>query len=503
MNNLSFRRQFLLSPKKCEQLKDWKLETYGVYILHIHPDCGHTMLDSPSMHMALIGYIIDPVNPHKSNSDILNDIAASDTIDNICKKLYDYGGRFVLLIRQAEEYIVFHDPCGLKSAFYTKWEGGIYVASQPLLFKLLMPLKEGAKYYSYYKSAYVKYNIEHAIPSGISLYDNVYHLVPNHYLKFSTLNQIRYWPTKVLSRMHFDEAVKAASSLLDKIMIAADRRFKLALALTAGWDSRCILSACKSISQDLYFYTLQYRDLTDSSRDVSIPREILSKMGYQHHIIDCRKPMDKEFAELYENNTDIPHLHDWGFIANGMLTEYPSQRVAVKGNCAEIARCFYYKSGKHNDISSVDDFEFMDDWNDIPFIKEQVSDWLVKIKDAKINMGYDLLDLFYWEHRMGSWQSQSQLEWDIVQEAFTPFNNRVLLDIILSVDSRYRSEPDYLFFKALIQNLWKETLVAPINPKTGMEKVEYAVKRLLKRTGLFKIVKKKFRSVKKNTGMRK
>jgi hypothetical protein len=502
MNNLKFRRQFLLSPKKCEQLKDWNLETYGIYNLYIHPDCEHTVSDSPSMHLALIGYIIDPRNPDKSNLDILNDIAASDTIDSICKKLYHYGGRFVLLMRQAEEYIVFHDPCGLKSVFYTKWEGDIYLASQPLLFKLLMQLEEGAKYHSYYKSSYVKYNIEHAIVSGISLYDNVYHLAPNHYLKFSTLDQIRYWPTRVLSQMNFDEAVKAASSLLDKIMIAANRRFKLALTLTAGLDSRCVLSACKSISRDLYFYTLQYRDLTDNSADISIPRKILSKMGYQHYVIDCRKPMDKEFAELYVRNTDIPHLNDWGLIANGMLTEYPSERVAVKGNCVEIARCFFYKSGKHKDISSVDDLEFMDEWNDIPFIKEQVSDWLVKIRDPKINMGYDLLDLFYWEHRMGSWQSQSQLEWDIIQEAFTPFNNRALLDILLSVDPRYRSEPDYLFFKALIQNLWKETLVAPINPKTSMEKVKYTVKRVLKRTGLFKIVRKEFRRLNKNTSMR-
>jgi hypothetical protein len=497
MNNLKFRRQFLLSPKKCEQLKDWKFETYGIYNLYIHPDCGHTMLDSHSMHLALIGYIIDPIHPGKSNSDILNDIAASDTIDSICRKLYYYGGRFVLLVRQVEEYFVFHDPGGLKSVFYTKSGSDIYAASQPLLFKLLMPLEEGAKYSSYYKSAYVQSTIEHAIPAGTSLYDNVYHLTPNHYLEFSTYNQIRYWPTKVLSKMEFDEAVKEASSLLDKIMIAANRRFKLALPLTAGWDSRSVLSACKSISDDLYFYTLQYRDLTENSRDIRIPQEILSKMGYQHHIIDCRKPIDEDFSNLYVSNTDIPHLYDWGLIAHGMLAEYPSERIAVKGNCAETARCFFYKSGKHKNILSVDDFDFMEGWNGIPFIKEHVSDWLIKIKNAKVNMGYDLLDLFYWELRIGGWQSQSQLEWDIVQETFTPFNNRALLDIILSVDARYRCEPDYLFFKALIGNLWRETLSAPINPKTGMEKVEYAVKKVLKQTGLFEIARKQLRDLKK------
>ncbi len=495
MNNLKFRRQFLLSPQKCEDLKDWQSQVYGKYHLYVHPDCELTVADSPSMHLALAGYIIDPADTNKLNQDILQDIAQSNTISDVYKKLYNYGGRFVLIVKQSEEYYIFHDACGLRSVFYTKYANEIYVASQPLLFKFFMPLNEGGKYHSYYNSEFIKSDKEHFLPSGISLYDDVYHLVPNHYLKFSTLSQVRFWPDKEYASSQFDDSLKQATSLLTKLLKAADHRFKLALPLTAGLDSRSVMSACKHIAENLFFYTLQYRELTPDSNDIRIPHEVLAKVGYHHHIIDCRKPIPEDFSDIYVQNTDIPHLYDWGSITHGMMEEYPSERVAIKGSCAEIGRCAYYKTGKHKNISSVEvlfstviDYRFK--WKDIPFIKKQVSDWFSKIEDSKANMGYDLLDLFYWEHRIGSWQSQSQLEFDIIQEEFTPFNNRALLDIILAVDPRYRSKPDYIFYRSVIQNLWKEILSVPINPKVRKEKIKEKVKDVLKQTGLFWSVKR-------------
>jgi hypothetical protein len=502
INNLKYRRQFLLSPKKCDQLNDWNHKEFGIYNLYAHPDVELTISGNTNMDIALIGYIIDPHHPVYTNSDIVNDILKSVNIDDVAKKLYGYGGRFVLIVKQNDDYVIFHDACGLKSVFYTKYRKDIYVASQPLLFKLLISLSEGSKYHSYYESTHVKTDIEHWIPSGSSLYDNVHHLVPNHYLRFSTFNQVRYWPNKKHQNLNFQDAVKKVSSLLNKTMIAADHRFKLALPLTAGWDSRVILSASKPISKDLYFYTLKYRFLTDTNNDIRIPREILTKMGFQHHIIDCRKTIDKSFSEIYEQNTDIPHLYDWGLIAHGMINDYPSERVTIKGNCAEIGRCFYYKTGTHKEILSEEDVvELIPPWKDIPFIKEQIFNWFNEVKDSKVNMGYDLFDLFYWEHRMGGWQAQNQLEWDIIQEAFTPFNNRELLETLLDVEAKYRCAPNYLLFTALIQELWKETLMAPINPISTQKRVKDAaakvVKGVLKQTGIFYIVKEVVTRLKK------
>jgi len=66
----------------------------------------------------------------------------------------------------------------------------------------------------------------------------------------------------------------------------------------------------------------------------------------------------------------------------------------------------------------------------IPFIEARLTDWFNEVNNPNVNFGYPILDLFHWEVSTGSWQTQNQLEWDIVHETFTPFNNRELLDTL-------------------------------------------------------------------------
>ncbi len=489
MDNLKFRRQFLFSAKRCKELENWKCEEFGTNILYVHPDCGLTRIKKYLLDLALIGHVIDPKNPNKTTLDILTDISTFITIDDVFKNLYSLVGRFVLIIKNRESYTFFHDACGLKSLFYKKYEGDLYAASQPLLLKLVANLEEGTKYYKYHESKYVKSNIEHWIPSGISLYDDVYQLIPNHYLDVSGFKQIRYWPNKTIEKVSSEDGEENFSALLKNIMLAANNKFKLALPVTAGWDSRIILSACKDISEDIFFYTLQYRDLTENSRDIKTPRRILHYLGYEHHIIDCRKELDKQFLDVYVNNTDIPHLNDWGTIADGMYENYPTDRIALKGNCAEIGRCFYYPTGKHPKIMKSSDILNLESyWKNIDYFENQISEWFDGIKSSDVNFEYNLLDLFYWEHRMGSWQAQSQLEWDIVQEAFTPFNSRELLDILLSIEPKYRCYPNYLFFKKSIKNLWEETLIEPINSRSIRRIIKDKLKDFLIHIRIFEVI---------------
>jgi hypothetical protein len=119
---------------------------------------------------------------------------------------------------------------------------------------------------------------------------------------------------------------------------------------------------------------------------------------------------------------------------------------------------------------------------------EQVANWYNKTKTVSEASGIDILDLFYWEHRMGSWQAQSQLEWDIVQEAYTPFNHRGLLETMLSTPSRYRCAPDYSLYKEICKLLWPRVLEEPINPPAP-ESVKERLKRHIDRVGLGEVAR--------------
>ena len=178
-----------------------------------------------------------------------------------------------------------------------------------------------------------------------------------------------------------------------------------------------------------------------------------------------------------------------------MYDRYPQEKLAVKGNIAEVWKCYYYPSGTHPKISSYKYFIGLEKkllglesgWEEIPFIENKIAEWFESIESPDVNYGYNLLDLFCWEHLMGSWQSQSELEWDIVQEVFCPFNNRELLDIALSVKPKYRCRPHYSFFGKSIEFMWEEVSKMPINgPIVGpIGHIKRALINLLIVSGIF------------------
>ncbi len=497
MHTLRYRRQFLFTPEPCSELEGWKQTRLYGHILYVHPDCGLAVADnvaadeirtesastclegegiesgsagrvatSGMSRCALIGYIMDPERPDAGDADILQEIARHPTPEAITRCLYPMVGRFVLIVADGDRILFFSDACALRSLFYTRRSGRLYAASQPLLLNRVVPLVRSDRYEQYHALSKRDKSGGHYIPAGSSFYEEVHHLVPNHYYDSHSGRQVRFFPHRPLELLNPPQAVEAYSSLLVKTMKAASQRFRLALPVTAGWDSRVLLAASRQIADRLFLHTLQYRTLTHDSDDIRVPAHMLGDLGLRHHVLDCRKPMDPEFAKIYTSNTDYPHLEHWGAVANGMRGLYPDNYVNIKGNCAEITRCFNYKkTGIHPDITSHEPLaEYVRGWKRLPFAQVQLKQWFEGAAGPVAANRYLLLDLYYWEHRMGSWQAQNQLELDIVQETFTPFNNRKLIDIGLGVDPALRHAPDYPFFRDTIAFMWETLLDYPVNP---------------------------------------
>lgn len=488
-SRLKFRRQFLLTPNECPDLENWNSETLGRHTIYVHPDCFQTVVQTKGRKGILLGHVINPRTPDLTNVDILKLLLAQVDEAGIAKVLYKIVGRFVLIIEENDAFTFFNDACGLKSFFYTQFENEFYAASQPLLLKLVTKdlVVKGERYHSYFNSEYVKDNREHWFPSGTSLYPGVYHLVANHYLKSETLNQTRYWPVEHLEIGGYEENKKKFASLLKQTIDVASKKYCLGLGLTGGFDSRILLSASKDAAEDMLFYTLQYRNLDIDTNDVKIPVSLSEKLGFIHKVLDCRIPIADEFKTVYLGNSDMAHLDDWGHIAYGIFQKFPGEKMPVKGNCSETGRCFFYKNGVHPKIDSSEDImDINPKWKEIPFIQQRITEWFNEVEKPVNNKGYNILDLFHWEISTGSWQTQSQLEWDIVHDTFTPFNNRELLDIMLRIDTKYRSKPNYILYRETMKILWPEVLLEPINPETAKTQLKNKIKALLVQTGFEK-----------------
>ena len=72
----------------------------------------------------------------------------------------------------------------------------------------------------------------------------------------------------------------------------------------------------------------------------------------------------------------------------------------------------------------------------------------------------------------------TQLEFDSAwQDIFTPYNCRDVLTTLLSVDERYRKNPDSTLVHATIERLWPEVMSEPINPKPPQSKAKYLARK--------------------------
>lgn len=490
MDNLKFRRQFLLTTLPITTLEAWNHQSFGQHTLYSHPDLKTYTVKGEKATVLLLGHVLDPKNASRTETDILTTIADNPIPKHIAETLYGLSGRFVLMVKTAERILFFNDACGLRSFFYAEDQGSIQLASQPLLLKLAVGdmVAKGEQYHSFFESDYGKNSKENWFPSGTSLYEHVYHLVPNHYLDSNTLEQQRYWPNEAHAINDYKSSLDKFTSLLQSILVVGTKKHSLALGVTAGFDSRIILSACKPVKNDMQFYTLKYRDMTNASRDISVPAKLNKIMHFNHQVMDCQIPVDKEFAKIYEQNSDMAHLDDWGFIAYGISQNLKEGSVAIKGSCSETGKCYFYRSGKHPEINSgADMLAYNPNWKGIPFIEKRMHDWFNEINDPKANFGYPILDLFHWEVSTGSWQTQNQLEWDIVHDTFTPFNNRELLDIMLRIDPKYRSKPNnYQLYRDTIHKLWPEVLSQPVNPPSAKEWAKTVVKATLAKLGVEK-----------------
>lgn len=442
----------------------------GERYLFMHPSLDFTKLtNAEGVEIILLGFMLDPNLPDANNDGILSVLAKQSSFDpaEVAHFLYPMSGRFVLMIKKGKDTRVYNDPCGLKMVYFTQHQGAVYLGSQPYIFKLAFDLEPGPRFHQYNNSQYVKNYKEHCLVSGVSLFEEIHHLIPNHLLHLEGFKQERYFPCKELEEKSIDYVVKESSQLLQNSIIAAHKRFNLAFTMTAGTDSRLLFAATKPISKDLYYFTYLHHRLSANSRDIVIPQKLLGSLNLQHSVIKLKNKPDKKFQEIYKRNTPMDHTDDWGYMIGSAMNSFPQNKVSTHGGC-DIYKCKFYPDGIKRKINRGEELTNLEtifvDWNELPFLKEAYHKWFSESKDQFDKYNYYVLDMAHWEILNGTWLAQAQTENDMVHDTFTPFNNRKLLDLMLSVDVKYRIKPQNLLFHEMIKFLWPEVLKYPINP---------------------------------------
>lgn len=491
-----YRRQYIIGPQFLDQLPNWQtIELAENLRATVHPDLNCIHKTHATASITLLGYILDPERPEATDSIILDDLldrlVRGMPIDRLIESTFGYGGRWLLIVNAGHDQILFNDACGYRTLYYVDFSSGRdpWYASQPGLFALVMDLEADPEAQDYLDTD--KYNHfgngEYFFPGDATLYPQIKHLLPNHYLNITSRKAVRYWPDRELTPIGLDECVEICAPIIQNMLLAANHRFDLALSLTSGRDSRVLTAAAKPIVKEIYFFSKFFWNRNEKHADIAVPKALLTSMGLNHHAFDCNPACRPAIEALYSKNVDSAHTCYYEMI-QGMYDQLPGHLVWVKGNAIPITKRVYQNKIQSQTVDARSVAIALGAPNQ-PFAIKEIEKW---IQGAQPRYNVELLDLLQWENKEGNWQAYTQLEFDpAVGEIFVPYNCRTLLSTMLSLDPKHRKPPGYNMHNALIQKLWPELLAHPINPSPPASKPSlrvrakrYFKKRLLPYAGL-------------------
>lgn len=472
IENPVYISQFLLGPVSTDCPDGWvKTQLAGGLQLATHPGLDVTQVNFEDRSLTLVGFLLDPDAPDATDTDIVGRLLRqSGGLDALITATARLGGRWVLIATYGKNKYLFHDPFGLRQAFYTvpEFTDCLLVMSQPKIGADTLNLTIDDAAQDFIDSYEFRSSSEYKWPGAKSPYKEISHLLPNHYLDLNTGSCHRYWPNQRLTQVDLDDAVKQLSELFRGLMKAAAMRFDLALALTAGLDSRLVLAASKDIKDRITYATVRQWMAPDDHADIVATGKLLDRLGLAHTVIKAPVTTTPEFSMAFKNNVFLAHDH-YAPDAEAILNSFGRNKVTVTGGGAEVGRSYHDLPRENNGIISAEYLSRIDGMDSSKYTIQYSQQWMDGLEDL---YNVNLLDLFEWELGSGNWLAMTQLEFDIAwKDILTPYNCRAIMVLMLSVEERHRKGPENALFLETIRNLWPEVLCVPINPHKKPEQV--------------------------------
>ncbi len=235
--------------------------------------------------------------------------------------------------------MLFNDALGLRQIHHTTpaYRGGLWVMSQPGILAWLKKLEIDDTALGFIDSFEVRKHSEYRWPGTATAFNEIKHLLPNHYLDLASGECRRYWPEAPIEPRGLDTGIEQAIELLRGLMTAASRRCDLVLGMTAGYDSRIVLAASTQIRRELSAVTVRQGRMPDDHQDIVVSARLLARVGMPHDIIKALPYMSAAFSKTYKENVFMAHDH-YGPDAEALLDFYRRKKMAVTGAGAEVAR---------------------------------------------------------------------------------------------------------------------------------------------------------------------
>lgn len=280
----------------------------------------------------------------------------------------------------------------------------------------------------------------------------------------------RYWLHKLQSDHN-----RSIEILVNSFKAIDKRDYYKILALTSGFDSRVIYAASSYADIDCKYFLSTMNILKSEHPDLVIAEKILNDDNKELIILDDLEELTDDFLYYYKENIEKTQILPKSLTAQHLLLSpnIPNNTLYITGNNSAVFKDYYRKreasSGKEiSKLSGIPKKYTIFDNSFDKWIRENK----YLIKKSQINM----MDLFYWEHRLANFGVKYVANQDIAVDEFAAFNNRELF--LLLMKAKYENKIDHNeIFKDIINQLDPKLMKYPINPSIGKNKIANFVKK--------------------------
>jgi len=429
---------------------DWQISAHAALRLTQHQR-GTTEL-------LCLGTIIDPRVPTATDDDLVERLLEIESFAELEAALAVLGGRWLLLVSFSGQSRIYTDAGALRTCFYATTRIGLCFVSQPTLVAAVDGTKpDGDPREGLRRSARAD-----AYPLGVTPYEGIKQLLPNHFLDLLTAQPRRYWPLQSIPTKTRDEAARGIVDLLRGSIDALARRGKrLALPLTGGYDSRVLLAAAWDKRHEIDFFTVV--DMATPAHDFVLPLRLAHAFGLKHSFFRAGDTTEAQIELLVRNTGGVwrdPNEHRVPAFGKS------DADIVLLGNVSEVIRAGFYEYGDYPEHVDAALLARLSGWSDDPLAISACAAWL---RDVPADTNVHLLDLYYWEERVGVWAALDSMATDAFIEVISPYNCRELLTIGLGVPLRDRCvvggapEESCSLYRRVCEVAAPETLTLPFN----------------------------------------
>lgn len=449
---MTFKNQYILTNKEINPPNNSIKLKIGDYNLFIDEETNYTTYNEK---ITLIGYVFHCYNSN-TEEEILKDIIKLrdaerlDEIDKLC-------GHFAIIIHD-KDVNIYTDASSSFKVFYGKEKEDFFVGSDPKTLLLFHDFKKhtGKEKSKFYKSNY--FLNDRTKVGNECRYENIFQLLSNHCLELNSLSEKRVFPRKKREEKSQEEACKLLVPILKNIITQIEKRYTIFTSITAGYDSRLLMSATKSISDKITYYTFKLPNVKEDFIDYTLPKKIANNLDLNYKSVKINE-LDEDTIEEIENTYDLPKIRPFQQYKN-IFPENKKPNILLVGFVSEVAKNYLERVKVNSGKDVVRAIHSPDN----KYLEDYYQNWLNQNKETIKNYGYELLDFIHWEQDISNFAGQNTHYANHYVNLFSIFNSREIMKIMLSVNPKYRDGKNTIFFRYLIKKMWTELLNYPFNP---------------------------------------